>query len=111
MAGLVALMMIGGCRRGVPVVGASAKPDGPEGTISGTVRGPERTGAIDGRIVEVVNVQTSERRRATTNSSGGFVLKVKPGRYRVELSLRDGESLVKQPGVMHVNSSHADAHA
>ena len=36
---------------------------------------------------------------------------MKPGRYRVELTLRDGETLVKKPGVIDVNRSDVDANA
>lgn len=109
--GLISLLAIGGCRRGVPVIDPSGGLASAEGTISGTVRGPESAAAIEGRIVEVINLETNERQRASTNSAGGFTFKVKPGRYRVELTLRDGESLVKQPGVMTVNKSDVDAHA
>jgi hypothetical protein len=109
--GLISLLAIGGCRRGVPVIDPSAPSSTVAGTISGTVRGPENAAAIEGRIVEVVNLDTNERQRTTTNSAGGFTFKVKPGRYRVELTLREGESLSKQPGVMNVNKSDVDAHA
>ena len=87
------------------------RPAQAEGTISGTVRGPESVSAIEGRVVEVINLETNERQRVTTNNAGGFTFKVKPGRYRVELTLREGESLVKQPGIMNVNRSDVDAHA
>ena len=109
--GVGLLLSIAGCRRGVPVLDTGPRPVQAEGTISGTVRGPESTSAIEGRIVEVVNVDTNERQRVSTNSAGGFTFKVKPGKYRVELTLRDGESLVKQPGIMNVNRSDIDAHA
>lgn len=109
--GVALLLSIGACRAGVPVIDAGPKPAEAQGTISGTVRGPESASAIEGRIVEVVNVETNERQRATTNSAGGFTFKVKPGRYRVELTLREGESLVKQPGIMNINRSDVDAHA
>ena len=36
---------------------------------------------------------------------------MKPGRYRVQLALRDGETIVKQPGIMNVNRSDVDASA
>lgn len=109
--GLVALLSIAACRQGVPVIDTSPGPAEQDGTISGTVRGPEGTSAIEGRLVEVVNVATGERLRATTNNAGGFTIKVPPGKYRVELTLRDGESIVKQPGVIDVNRSDVDAHA
>jgi hypothetical protein len=108
---LLSLAALGACRRGVPVIDLGPRPPTMDGTISGTVRGPEGTSAIDGRVVEVVNLATGERQRMVTNSAGGFTFKVKPGKYRVELTLRDGESLIKQPGTIDVNRSDVDAHA
>src|SRR5262245_62955932 len=96
---------------GQPVVDRGSKPVEADGTISGTVRGPEDTSAISGRTVEVVNVATGERQRGTTNLAGGFTFKVKPGKYRVDLALQDGETLVKKPDVISVNRSDVDAHA
>jgi hypothetical protein len=107
---ILALFSTGACHGG-PVVDLSTKPVQADGTISGTVRGPEGTTAVEGRSVEVINVETGERQRATTNNAGGFTFKVKPGHYRVELNLLDGESLVKRPDVIHVNRSDVDAHA
>ena len=109
--GVVTLLSIAGCRRGVPVLDTSPRPAQADGTISGTVRGPETQGSIEGRVIEIINVETNERQRVTTNNAGGFTAKVKPGRYRVELTLREGESLVKQPAVMHIQRSDIDAHA
>jgi hypothetical protein len=108
---LAALLSLSACRSGVPVLDTSPKPLQADGTISGTARGPAGTSPIDGRTVEVVNIDTGERLRTATNIAGGFTFKVKPGKYRVELTLRDGESLVKQPGVINVNRSDVDANA
>ena len=116
---LLTVVVSTGCRRGTQVLDTSARPPVAEGTISGTVRGPERGGTIEGRTVEVVSLETNERQRVTTNCGGGFTLKVKPGKYRVELTLRAGEALVKQPGIMlvkqpgimNVSRSDVDAHA
>jgi hypothetical protein len=108
--GLMALLSIG-CRQGMPVVDPSPGNPNAFGTISGTVRGPEGTSSIEGRAVEVVNLDTNERQRTTTNNAGGFTFKVKPGKYRVHVTLMDGESIIKQPGVMSVNRSDVDAHA
>lgn len=105
------LVSVAACRSGAPVVDPSSRPAQADGTISGTVRGPAGTSAIDGREVSVVNVDTGERQRTTTNNAGGFTFKVKPGKYRVELALLDGESLLKKPGVMDINRSDVDAHA
>jgi Carboxypeptidase regulatory-like domain len=109
--GMLAVVVIVGCRRGVPAPDTGPKPVSTGGTISGTIRGPERARAIEGRTVEIISIETNERQRVTTNSAGGFTFNVKPGKYRVELALRDGEKLVKQPGVMNINRSGVDAHA
>jgi hypothetical protein len=56
-------------------------------------------------------VETGERQHTVTNNAGGFTFKVKPGKYRVELSLQNGETLIKKPEVINVNRSDIDAHA
>jgi hypothetical protein len=109
--GLCLVLALAGCRRGVPVIDAAPRPPVADGTISGTVRGPDGTSPVADRTVEVVNLETGARQRTTTNNAGGFTLKVPPGRYQVELTLRDGEVIVKRPGVMSVNRSDVDAHA
>jgi hypothetical protein len=111
LVGWVAVFSISGCRQGVPVLDPGPKPDIADGTISGTVRGPANSSSIVGRMVEVVNVETGVRQRTTTNSAGGFTFKVPPGKYRVELTLLDGETIVKSPDVINVNRSDVDAHA
>jgi hypothetical protein len=108
---LCVLLSLTACRPGTPVIDLGPKPPTADGTISGTVRGPEGTSAIDGRTVEVINTETGERQRATTNIAGGFTFKVKPGKYRVELTLNEGETIVKRPDVINVNRSDVDAHA
>jgi len=111
IVGLSTVMAAGACRPGTPVVDPGPRPPTMDGTISGSVRGPEGTTPIEGREVEVTNVDTGERQRTTTSNTGGFTFKVKPGKYRVEVSLLTGESILKQPGVMNVNRSDVDAHA
>lgn len=108
--GIVALFGTG-CRRGMPVIDPSPGVTNANGTISGTVRGPEGAGSIEGRQVEVVNVDTGEVQRTTTSNVGGFTFKVPPGRYRVQVALLEGERVLKGPGVMNVNRSDVDAHA
>jgi hypothetical protein len=109
--GFAVLLSVAACRRGAPVFDPTPGPAQADGTISGTVRGPEGTSAIDGRVVTVINVATGERAQTKTNNAGGFTFKVKPGKYRVELALLTGEVIVKQPGVINVNRSDVDAHA
>ena len=104
------VVVIAACRQGVPVVDTSPRPPTVDGTISGTVIGPGGS-PLEGRLVEVTNLETGQRQRVTTSNSGGFTFKVPPGRYQVDLTLREGESLVKRPGVMSINRSDVDAHA
>jgi hypothetical protein len=108
---VVCLVALGGCRQGVPVIDTAPQPQRADGTISGTVRGPEGTTPLDGRTVEVTNLDTGAKQRTTTNNAGGFTFKVPPGRYQVDLILRDGEVLSKRPGIMSINRSDVDAHA
>ena len=50
-----------------------------------------------------MNLATRERTRVATGEDGGYTARVHPGDYRVELTLREGEALVREPGVIHVN--------
>ena len=111
LLGAAALLSIGGCRAGMPVYDPSAPSSTTDGTISGVVRGPQGTSPVEAREVAVVNVDTGERLKTATNAAGGFSFKVKPGKYRVELALLEGEVIVKRPGVIKVNRSDVDAHA
>jgi hypothetical protein len=110
IVGLLALLNAG-CRQGMPVYDPTGPNPNAPGTISGTVRGPEGSSAIEGRLVEVVNIDTGERQQTRTSNVGGFTFKVRPGKYRVSVALQTGESILKQPGVMNVNKSDVDAHA
>ena len=109
-AALAALMFAGACRRGVPLVDTAPKPPVANGTITGMVRGPEGTSPVTGRTVEVINVDTGERSTVTTGSTGGFTIKLPPGKYRLELALHDGETLTKRPGVVDLTRGDIDSH-
>ena len=107
---LIVLTAAWGCRRTPPVLETDPVTQA-RVVIEGRIRGPERSTSIDGRTVELVNLTTLERHRVSTDVAGTFKFRVKPGDYRVELLLRDGEALVRQPGVIHVNRSDVDAEA
>lgn len=108
--GILALLGVG-CRRGIPVVDPSPGIANASGTVSGTVRSPQGTGAIDGRLVELVNIETGEVQRASTSNIGGFTFRVAPGRYRVKVAVLDGEKILKAPGEIQINRSDVDTHA
>lgn len=106
---LIVLCAGWGCRHAVPH--ETTRATEAQGVISGRIRGPERTTPLDGRIVELVNLTTLERQRVATNESGSFVFQARPGDYRIELTLLEGEALVREPGVIHLNRTHADTDA
>jgi hypothetical protein len=109
-AGLLALLLVGGCGRGVSVVeGAARRPDA-RGTISGVIRGPQGTSPVIGRDVQVVNTETGARHSARTGEHGGFTIELPAGRYRIELPLRDGETLLKRPGIVDLDTGALDSH-
>jgi Carboxypeptidase regulatory-like domain len=108
--GILALLMTGACRRGVPVVDLGAKPPAARGTITGIVRGPEGTTPVVGRDVEVINVATGDRQTVKTADNGGFTVQVPAGKYRLELPLKDGETLVKRPGIVDLEKGDIDSH-
>jgi hypothetical protein len=80
-------------------------------TITGTVRGSEGHSPVDGRAIEVVNIESGERLLANTDTSGTFSFRVKPGKYRLVLPLRDGESLVRAPGIIQLDRPAAAVRA
>jgi hypothetical protein len=107
---LAVLVLLAGaaCRSGQPLLVSSSGDQTTPGTIGGIVSavGGERLG---GRGVHAVPVGTSQRFSATTNVTGGFTIKVPPGEYRLEVDLRPGEKVVRDPGVVHINKSDLDA--
>jgi hypothetical protein len=107
---MLALLWAGACRRGVPVVDLGSKPPAAKGTITGIVRGPEGTSPVTGRTVEVVNIATGEKHTVLTASNGGFTIELPAGKYRLELPLRDGETLVKRPGIVDLGRGDIDSH-
>ena len=108
---VLVLAAVAACRQGMPVIDTTPGPKVADGTISGTVRGPNNSSSIVGRTVEVVNLETGARQKTVTNEAGGFTFKVAPGKYRVVLAILDGEVIVKQPSILQINRSDVDAHA
>jgi carboxypeptidase family protein len=108
--GIVALVLCGACHRGVPAVDVGPKPPDARGTMTGIVRGPGGASAMVGRTVEAINTTTGERRGAKTAADGGFRIVVPPGTYRLELALKDGEAIVKRPGVIDMDKGDIGSH-
>ena len=106
---LVVLLALGstGCRTGIPIVDRGEKPPTQDGTIAGYVR-TDSDAAVVTRVVRAVALSTGQKFETTTNSAGTYTLKVPPGRYRLEVELRDGERLSKEPGETQINASDLD---
>src|SRR5438094_598626 len=96
-AGLAALVLASGCGGTVVSATDSVQPAQAQATITGTVRGLEGTSTVAGRTLAIIDVATGQRTVVRTSSSGGFSVAVPAGRYRLEMSLNDGETLVKRP--------------
>jgi hypothetical protein len=110
LLGVLALLLTGACRRGVPAVDLGPKPPAADGTLTGIVRGPEGTSPLAGRTVEIINEATGERRSVQTADNGGFTVKLPAGKYRLELPLKPGETIVKRPGVVDLDKGDIDSH-
>jgi hypothetical protein len=108
---LVMLMAVAACRRGSPILDPTSRTAQADGTISGTVRGPEGTLPVNDRIVHAVNVDTGALMRGSTNKAGGFTFKVPPGRYRIEVTLLPGESVVTRPEVLDITPGDLEVNA
>jgi hypothetical protein len=93
----VVLMLSGACaaRHGRPIIGGTVVPN-PSGTIAGHVRTSGGT-PLDGRRVSAIGVVTAMRYETTTGSDGGYTIKVPEGTYRLEVELRGGDQLARQP--------------
>ena len=61
--------------------------------------------------MDVIDLTTNRRQRVTTDEHGGFSVSLDPGDYRVVLTLLDGEAIIREPGVIHVDRSDVDTNA
>lgn len=106
---LVVVLALGlhACRTGVPVMDRGPKPPTQEGTIAGHVR-TDGNAAVVSRKVIATAVADGKTYETSTNNAGTYTLKVPPGRYRLEVELREGERLAKQPGETQIDPSDLD---
>ena len=113
VAGFLVLSLVGcaGARGRGPAIGSSSSSKVADvgGTISGVVRASEGSVPLVGRLVTAIEVTTGAKYESQTASNGGYTMKVPKGRYRLELQLRAGESLVKQPEETEIDTSDMDA--
>jgi len=100
------LVTIAACRTGTPVIDTGPKPPAADGTIAGKVVTDSNV-AVVSRVVRAIAADGT-RHEASTNSAGTYTMKVPAGTYKLEVELRDGERLVKEPGQTTVNASDLD---
>jgi len=102
----VALLISAGCHHG-PVIDPGPKPADVGGTIAGIVSA-EGNAPLAGRKVTAIETTSGTRFDATTGVNGGYTMKVPQGTYRLEIELRPGEKIVKQPGDTKIDRSDLD---
>ncbi|MCA1560023.1 MAG: carboxypeptidase-like regulatory domain-containing protein [Acidobacteria bacterium] len=100
------LFTAAGCHPG-PIIDTGPKPPSVGGTIAG-IASTDSNAVLPTRKVTAINTQTGARFDATTGTNGGFTIKVPEGTYRLEIELRPGETVVKQPGETRINKSDLD---
>jgi hypothetical protein len=89
-------MLLAGCGATGPAYDPGPRPD-VGGSISGRVSANDGTTALSGRRVTAINLATGSRYDVSTSTNGGYTVRVPVGSYRVEVELRDGETLTAQP--------------
>ena len=96
------------CHTNRPLWSATPGDKTARGTIAGIMR---TTGGdvLPGRQVNAIQVGTSQSYSAVTNVTGGFSIPVPPGKYRLDPELREGEKVVRDPGIVDINKSDLDA--
>ncbi len=109
---LTAALAVSGpaCRTGQPIYDSSHSNHQAAGTIGGILRAGVGGEPVASRAVTAVSLtDATARYSATTNVAGGFSIKVPPGKYRLEVDLRDGERIIQSPGTIDINKSDLDA--
>ena len=107
LAAVLLLMSIACAPRG-PVVGTGPRPEGVGGTIAGRVSAADGRTPVASRKVTAINTTTGARFEVSTAENGGYTVKVPAGTYRLEVEVRSGEALAKEPGSTQINVGDLD---
>ena len=94
-----------GCHPRTIVVSTSSAAVG--GTIAGVVTGPADRALAD-RTVTVVDIDTGAHFQTATGQNGGYTLRVPPGKYRLEIQLRENERTTEKDAPILVVSGGID---
>jgi hypothetical protein len=107
---LAILVAAGACRTGRAVYDSTPGDQTTPGTIAGILRAGEGGEPVAGRTITAIALDdTSRRYSAITSVTGGFSIPVPPGKYRLEVELREGERVLRHPGTIDINKSDLDA--
>jgi len=101
---LIGMLAAAACHPG-PIINTGGNTVG--GTIAGIVS-TEGKVAVPSRKVTAINTATGEKFETTTGTNGGYTIKVPQGTYRLEVELREGEKIARQPGDTKVQNSDLD---
>ena len=91
-----------------PVIDTGPKPITVDGTIAGHVVTAGNSPVV-GREITATQVETGKKYQTSTSDIGSYTLKVPPGKYRLSVELKPGESIAKGPHDTDVNASDVDA--
>ena len=101
-----AALLMSGCHH-QPVIDTGEKPPEVGGTISGIVRSSAGT-PLSARRVTVTETTSGVRLEEATAINGGYTIKVPTGTYRLDVELREGETLAIRPDPTQVNVGDLD---
>ena len=91
-----------------PVVDTGPRPPSVGGTVAGIVTTADTTVALPNRKVTATETTTGTRYEASTAANGGYTIQVPEGTYQIEVELRTGEVLAKQPDPTRVTNGDLD---
>jgi hypothetical protein len=103
------LLAATGCHPQRPVVDTGTRPPAVGGTIAGSVRETGAGAPLSGRKVSAIDEGSGRRYETSTGSNGGYTLQVPQGKYRLEVELRQGESLEMRPDPTDVGVGDIDS--
>jgi len=106
---LAAALAVAGCRTGQPIYDRTPENQQTPGTIAGILSAGVGGDPVPGRGVHAVALSGGRRYSATSSVTGGFSIPVPPGKYRLEVDLREGERVLRSPGTIDINESDLDA--
>jgi len=103
----LAALLGGACRMGQPLVDTDPGKSLTPGTIAGSVR--TITGdPLPDRLVTAIDTVSGQKYSSASGVTGGFSIKVPPGKYRLTVELRGEEAVAQEPGIIDINKSDLD---